>query len=110
MIFFLGFQTTSYVLNSSLVILIHALTNQSSKVSKGLFQMLHQPLPINFTLPYLHNQYGIKRIDVLILVALSIVRSKKSLDLDFASSKISSNTCKSMIHGLLVNFTWLSKR
>jgi hypothetical protein len=110
MIFFFGVQTTSYVLKSSFVILIHALVSPSSKVSRGLFPILHPPLHTNFTLPYLHNQYGIKSIDVLIFVAFSIVKSKKSLDFSLASWKISSNTCKSRISGLFVKCTGSSSK
>jgi hypothetical protein len=110
MIFFFGVHTTSYVLKSSFVILIHALVNHSSNVSSGLFPILHPPLHTNFTFQYLHNPYGMRSIDVLILVAFSIVKSKKSFDFSLASWKISSNTCKSNISGLLVKCTGSSSR
>jgi hypothetical protein len=76
MIFLLGLSTTLKVLYSQLVIWTQALFKASSKVSKGLFPILHPPDPTNLTSQNFFNPTGIRRIDALNLVASSDVKSK----------------------------------
>ena len=108
MIFLLGIPTTSNILCSSVcVTLIPAFINASSNISNGLFQILHQPLQTNFTLPYLISPKGINKIDALNFFAKSSVKSKYSLDFAIASCANVSIDKTSLIFGLLRSVTAL---
>lgn len=105
--FFLGVPTTSNILCSHSVIFIPALTNASSKISKGLLPILHPPLPTNFTFPYLINPNGMSKIDALNFFAKSSVRSKKSFDFAIADFANVSIEAMSLMFGLLTSSTAL---
>ena len=105
--FLFGLPTTLNVLYSHWVISIPAFVRASSKVSRGLFPILHPHDHTNLTSQNLFSPTGIKRIEALNFVASSDVRSKYSFDSDSACSASFSIFFTSEIFGLLFNWILL---